>query len=309
MPADSDDVDVNETINDIIELIKRGLTASIDVNLALNEDLPLAKADRGDLEDVITNLCVNARDAMPLGGRISIETRTITIGSNEKSKLGQLKPGPYVQISVSDTGCGMPSEVLEKIFEPFYSTKERGKGTGLGLSMVYGFTKRSGGLITVYSEEGLGTTFNLYLQAAERREIVLDDEPKRSNEQEVTRTGKILIVDDEEDLLEIAETLLTETGYETVVANSGEEAVNILKTDDTIDMVFSDVVMPGEIDGFKLVEIIKDIRPNVKVCLASGFTGSLASTERLEALNCRLLKKPYLNKELLSFIRENFKDN
>lgn len=298
---------LNPLIHELEELISKSLTVAVKVELHLVEDLWPVKIDIGDFEDAILNICLNARDAMPDGGTLSIETANKTLDEHYAQRNPGSKPGDYVMVSFGDSGTGMTLETKEKVFEPFFTTKKKDKGTGLGLSMVYGFVQRSEGHIKIYSEPGQGTTFTLFLprtQEGEKKVLPLagiDDELPGGNE-------GILVVDDEEGLLDVAVTHLQELGYRTMAASSGEEALERLRGDEKIDMVFSDVVMPGDVDGYCLAREALGEQYNLKVLLTSGFTKKhmemAAGKDDIDArLTANLLRKPYSQSELAISVR------
>ena len=305
LPSEQAAIDVNATIAELHELIEKSLTKAIQVHLSLEEGLPYANADRGDFEDAITNICINARDAMPNGGQIIIETSVTQISEHETGAFQELTAGRYIEIDITDTGSGMSPEVASHIFEPFYSTKGQGKGTGLGLSMVFGFAKRSKGTVSVYSEQGLGTTFKLYLPVAAvdtRSGIERDADDSKGSD--YSGSEKVLIVDDEADIADIAATILSELGYRTTVAHNGEDALEALRKDPEIDLLFTDVIMPGGFGGFELAEKGKRLLPNLQVCLASGFTGNSIHATGVDITKYPLLKKPYSNSTLARTVRQ-----
>ncbi|MCW9035869.1 MAG: PAS domain S-box protein [Rhodospirillales bacterium] len=299
---------INEFIRNMEELITKSLTVSIKVESHLAEDLWFVKIDPGDLEDAILNLALNARDAMPDGGTLVIETANKTLDENyaQRNQTGQA--GDFVMFSVSDTGMGMSPEVKERIFEPFFSTKEAGKGTGLGLSMVYGFTQRSNGHIKIYSELDEGTTFRIYLPRA-RRSDELQDTPQGAIEDLPHGTETILVVDDENALAEVATLHLKELGYNVLIANQAIEALEILEQMPEIDLLFSDIVMPGGMDGYQLAIKATKKYPNLKILLTSGFTKKREeqlnqNNQLIASLASNLLNKPYNKIELATSIRQ-----
>ena len=302
-PEASSPVNANKSIRSLKELIGKSLTANISVDMSLSEDLWMAELDAGDFEDAIINLSLNARDAMPDGGRLIIETKNLVMDSEFASQNGGLVPGEYVEITFSDTGLGMAKEITDKIFEPFFTTKAKGKGTGLGLAMVYGFVQRSKGNILVYSEEGAGTTFRIFLPrsltASEQTEqpIVVETSLPAGAE-------TVLIVDDEEELAAIAESILRGLGYTTLCAYSGEEALKFLESNPTIDLLFSDVVMPGSISGFDLAKAARKMYPAIKVLLTSGFPGKMQHSPEAIRWAKGMVQKPYRHAELAKRVRE-----
>jgi len=297
---------INQFIEGMHELIAKSITAIIRVETQLADDLWSVEIDPGDLEDAILNLSLNARDAMPKGGLLVIETANKHLDANYVKLHPNAHEGDYVMVSVSDTGMGMSAEARKKIFDPFFTTKQLGKGTGLGLSMVYGFVQRSGGHIQLYSEEGKGSTFHIYLPRA----LGEHDEQIDEEQTEIPRGDEtILIVDDEETLSEIAESYLQQLGYRTQVASNGKEALNMLAETENIDLIFSDVVMPGGIDGYHLAFAAVKQRPTIRVLLTSGFTSKREEFTNGEQkiylkLAANLLGKPYNLRVLALAVRQ-----
>lgn len=299
---------INSMIQNLNELIAKSLTASIDVKTVIGDNLWSVAVDAGDLEDALLNLSLNARDAMPDGGSLIIETANKFLDETFFNDNPDGKPGDYVMISVSDTGIGMTDEIKNKVLEPFFTTKELGKGTGLGLSMVYGFIQRSGGYMKIHSEIGKGTTFCLYLPRVS--ESVRMGEPGDTNEFALPRgTEKILIVDDEKALREIAEIQLEELGYEIITAENGPLALDLVQNEPGIRLLFSDVVMPGELDGYQLASTAHEVQPNLKILLSSGFTKAREKILQgedpyLMELTKHTLNKPYSLPELAVAVRD-----
>lgn len=299
---------VNEFIKGMENLVAKTLTPIIKIETHLADDIWPVRIDPGEFENVFLNLALNAKDAMPDGGSLIVGTYNKVIDDMYVHMNPGSKAGDHVLVSVSDTGTGMTPEIIEKIFQPFFTTKSAGRGTGLGLSLVYGFVKRSGGHIKVYSESGKGTTFNIYFprETDETSGRSVDDrviasEPPRGTE-------SILIVDDEEGLLKVAVSYLEDLGYRTQTATSGKDALALLEKSDQIDLLFSDVVMPGGMDGYNLAKEVLRNHPGVKVLLTSGFTsrreGALNGDRAVFArLSKGLLNKPYNRTELASAIR------
>lgn len=295
---------VNEVIDNLVDLIAKSVTASVAVETRLEDDLWLVNIDAGDFEDAILNLCLNARDAMPDGGTVLIETQNRHLDADYVTQHPETTVGDYVTITVSDTGYGISAEALKRIFDPFYSTKPFGKGTGLGLSMVYGFVQRSGGYIHIDSELGKGSQFHIFLpkQMDDENFQIAEGliEPPKGRE-------KILIVDDEVALSESAQAFLQQLGYQTLIASNAHQALEILSVNDDIDLLFSDVVMP-ETNGFELSSKALKLKPDLKILLASGFTSEqiqhTGEHEKLyQHLSSHLLKKPYNVKELAVAVR------
>ncbi len=299
---------VSEFIDDLEELIVKSLTAAIKVESNLSEDLWSVSVDPGDLEDTILNLAINARDAMPEGGTLKITTANITLDENHVRLNPGSTTGDYVMISLSDTGQGMSNEVKDQIFEPFYTTKQQGKGTGLGLSMVYGFIQRCNGHIDVQSKVGIGTTFNIYVPAF-RQGTPAEITPSQSSEEILTGNETVLVVDDEEALRDIAVSNLEESGYTTLTAENGLQALEILKENNNIDLMFSDIIMPGNFDGYQLAAAAHQEYPGLKILLASGFTSKQEGHVEIKNpyildLDHNLLSKPYNQWELSQAVRQ-----
>ncbi|AXS40047.1 PAS domain S-box protein [Breoghania sp. L-A4] len=298
---------LNAIIDNMQELISRSLTAAITVENRLADNLWMVDVDPGEFQDALINLALNARDAMPEGGSLVIAAENTKLDA-EYVKLNPLaREGEFVMISVADTGVGMEPDVVDKIFEPFFSTKGEGKGSGLGLSMVYGFVQRSGGHIKVETHPGKGATFRIYLPRARR--TVAEASPKAQTPVAMLRgTETILIVDDEADFTDIAAHNLGFLGYTVLSASNGSEALEILRTNPYIDLLFSDVVMPGGQDGYQLAVEAHKMFPELKILLTSGYTQrrehSTSGDETFIAkLASELLSKPYNRRQLAGAIR------
>jgi PAS domain S-box-containing protein len=263
-------VNANELISEFQGLIRQAVGGACEVKLLTDGPLWLCHVDSALLETALLNLALNARDAMPDGGVLKIETRNLVI--DEGAAAGCL-PGSYVIVSVTDTGCGMPPEVRDRVFEPFFTTKEVGKGTGLGLSMVYGFVRQSGGYIAVDSAPGAGTTVALYLPKATQEP---DAEVNAIPTQAIPgRSERILVVDDNEDLLKVTSAKLTAFGYRVLCARNSVEAIQILESGREIDLLFSDVVMPNGMNGVELAREARRLNKGIKVLLTSGYAGNV----------------------------------
>ena len=294
--------DINQTISEMENLIARSLTPEVEVEYQFADKLWLTEIDPGDFKDTLINLSINARDAMSGQGHLTIETHNVTLDSDYCSHIPDASPGQYVQLLVTDNGEGISVEQQERIFEPFFTTKEQGKGTGLGLAMVYGFVKRSEGCIKVYSEPGIGTTFKLYLPRAHEGEHLIDQNDEQA---EVLPHGHetILAVDDEEMLLELVRESLEDLGYRVLTASDGREALQRLNEEPNIDLLFSDVVMPGGINGYELAEQSTASRLDLKVLLTSGYTEKVMIRKEFERFNNKLLSKPYKRADLAKRVR------
>lgn len=306
-PVITREVSISDLIGDVQDLVTTSVTSQVEVELHLDAELWLTLIDPGDFTDALLNLILNARDAMEGQGRLTIETSNCTLDTSYCALNSGVVPGEYVQLIVSDTGTGIPKEIRERIFEPFFTTKEQGKGTGLGLSQVFGFVVRSHGHIKAYSEPDIGTTFRLYLPRSVSGQPV--------EKITMNKTGKlpvgsetILIVDDEQDLLEIVQETLQSQGYRVFSANNGEQALTLLTQQPAIEMLFSDVVMPGGINGFELAEQAIAKYPEIKVLLTSGYTERSVARNGQARFKANVLSKPYTQEDLLLRIHQVLSD-
>lgn len=295
-------IDLNKLVDGLMNLIQSSLGETIAVTLTLHGDVWPVYVDRYQLENAIINLAVNSRDAMPDGGRLTLTTRNIEVEPDLAGAHG-VDPGPFVALSVSDTGMGMPEEVLTRAVDPFYTTKEVGKGSGLGLSMIYGFLKQSGGILQMESEVGEGTAMRLLIPRAPQSEAVV--QPEESAEWAHDGASEIiLVVEDDPDVRQMAMDILTGMGYVPLEAENAHQALEVLEREQKVALIFSDLVMPGGIDGRVLVEKAREMRPTLPVVLTSGYSGQvLAGFEPLEQ-GMVLLPKPYQPFELSRAIRK-----
>ena len=295
-------ITVNDVINDTMNMLKRMIGEDIDLVTRLKSTAGSIKFDPGQLGQVLVNLAVNARDAMPDGGKLTIETSNIFIDPNYASTHVGLLPGAYVLLSVSDTGTGMSSDVQEQIFEPFFTTKAVGKGTGLGLATVYGIVRQSGGGIFVYSEEGHGTTFKIYIPR------VADEHPSEE-EPEITPklaigTETILLVEDEELVRSLSRQVLESCGYHVIEASDGIEALEILEKDTgSIDLLITDVIMP-RMGGRELSERLRSMRPELPILFASGYTDEAVVRHGVLDSNINFLQKPFTLDDVARKVRD-----
>ena len=306
-PLLPEQVDLNMLVEEISMLLKRTLGQDIDIELDLDRSIPAVTVDRVQLETAIANLANNARDAMPNGGRLLIATRTAYLDEDYAAHHAEVVPGNYVAIEVSDSGQGMSPEVAAHIFEPFYTTKAPGKGTGLGLSMVFGFMKQSGGHINVYSEPGRGTTFRLYLRPAGANAMAEDVEaPPLQPGADAHET--ILVVEDNPQLRQIVVKQLSGLGFEVLEVENAKRALELLALKGKVDLLFTDVVLPGEMDGCALAREVVSRCPDSKVLLTSGFPGARLTDMQTLGTSVRLLSKPYRKEDLARTVREVLDD-
>jgi|GEM_PF-839584 len=296
-------LDLNYEVHEIRRLLERTLPRMIDIELHLADDLKIVSADPAQTEQVLMNLAVNSKDAMPQGGRLFIETKNVTLDVEFcKNHLGS-KPGDYVMLGVSDTGHGMDSRTIAHIFEPFYTTKGPGQGTGLGLAMVYGIVKEHEGYITCHSAPGVGTTFKIYLPTVDEPAEIPEERRERGI-QVKKGTETILLVDDEEFVRDVAVQLLREFGYTVLAAANGEAALEIYRKEHgRIDLVILDLIMPG-MGGMKCLQEILKINPQGRVLVASGYAAGGPAREAIDAGARGYLGKPYDIDKMLTVIRE-----
>ena len=295
--------DLNQLVSTTAELLRRTLGEQISIALALEEGLAPALADPSQVESALTNMAINARDAMPGGGRLTIETANKRLDERYAAENVDAVPGDYVMLAVSDTGRGMPPGILERVFEPFFTTKEHGRGTGLGLAMIYGFAKQSRGHVKIYSEVGHGTTVRLYLP---RGVPAATADAEEAGKEDALPQGEaaILVVEDNADVRKVASASLRALGYRISEAEDGPSALEILRTDETIGLLFTDVVMPGGMTGYDLAREARRLRPDLRVLLTSGFAeASLRGTDPGE-MKLPRLSKPYRKAELARAVRK-----
>lgn len=303
-PLTPNRTNINRLIADIADMLKRTLGSNIQLESILNDELWDAIIDVSELENALVNLAINARDAMPEGGRLIIETANTSL--DDENILGRdLEPGDYVRISVTDTGTGIPDDIKDSIFEPFVTSKKGGKGSGLGLSMVYGFVTQSGGCITVYSEVGQGTVFSLYLPrsqnaAADEEITLLADEPQ------ATAQKTILVAEDDDRVRNLTVKRLTKLGHNVLEAANGYLALDLYRENPDVDLVFSDVVMTLGMTGYDLAVAIREINENTPILLTSGYAEDIVNVEKLEAAGLSLLRKPYHQSELEETLNQIF---
>jgi len=298
-------LNLTDILAELSHLLRRLIGENIELSMSHGRDLGMIKADQGQLEQVIINLAVNARDAMPDGGTLTIRTANQVVDRPRKSKDDTMPPGNYTMIEVSDSGCGIPPENLDRIFDPFFSTKEVGAGTGLGLSTVYGIVKQTGGYVFVESTPGEGTTFSIFLPAVAEQEVAATlQEAEAQERRDLTGAGTLLLVEDEDAVRAFSARALRNKGYNVLEANSGETALEILgKQEAPIDLLVTDVVMP-RLDGPSLVKEVRQSRPDLKVIFISGYAEDSFRKRLDEDTGIHFLPKPFSLKQLAGKVKE-----
>lgn len=302
------DIDLNDEIENTQHMLSRVIGEHIQLNFVPGQALPPVFADKGQIHQVLMNLCVNARDAMPEGGTLTITTEGVLITPEDMKAHGLLHPGMYILLQVSDTGCGIEKELCKRIFDPFFTTKEIGKGTGLGLSTVYGIVTQNGGHITVYSEKDQGTVFRIYLPASHSDPV---DNIKVAPEHTAPYkrgTETLLVAEDDEIILELTSQFLRDAGYTVLTATNGEEAVHLFEDHaDEIDCIMMDVVMP-RMGGKQAMDLIRKKCPDIRYVFSSGYSPDAEQHDFVKRKKQHVLNKPYMSEALLRKIREVLDD-
>ncbi|MCJ9700489.1 MULTISPECIES: ATP-binding protein [unclassified Bradyrhizobium] len=294
------EIDIAEKVLGMEQLLRRTLGEHIECRFAFEPDLWPASVDPGQLTTAVLNLVLNARDAMPEGGKLTVEVRNSSLGESDLDVNGEPRPGDYVMVAVTDTGSGMSSEVASRAFEPFFTTKEVGKGTGLGLSMVYGFAQQSGGLVQMQSEPGQGSVVRLFFP----RLATPSSEDSPPAEQTVTQAGHetILLVEDDDMVRAYVENELRTLGYRVIATSNGPAALNVLRQPGDVQLLFTDVVMPGGMFGPELARQASELRPGLKVLFTSGYSQNPVKTP--DGIGeARILTKPFRRKDLAAMLR------
>jgi PAS domain S-box-containing protein len=302
-PLQARNIDLNEIIGRAAVMLRRTIGEDVAVKLALAEGLWPALADPSQIEDVILNLTVNARDAMPNGGQLVIETSNIYLDEQYAAQNVEVAAGDYVSVVVTDSGTGMPPEVVERVFEPFFTTKEVGRGTGLGLSMVYGFVKQSRGHVKIYSEVGHGTSIKLYLP---RAVATVEERAEATGGRLTANPGgdeMILVVEDSPTVRQVTVGILRGLGYRVQEAEDGHAALAILEEPGEIDLLFTDLIMPNGIDGQELLRRARALRPGLKALFASGYSEQFLKGRGPGEAGVPLLNKPYRTRSLAEAVR------
>ena len=293
-------VDLNEAIRAVEPMARRLIGENIELRLRFDPEAGRIRADSGQLDQIVMNLVVNARDAMPDGGTATIETANTAFDEPYATEHFDVVPGRYAMLAVSDSGMGMDREVREHIFEPFYTTKEHGKGTGLGLATIYGIVRQAGGHIWLYSEPGHGSTFKLYFPRVDAAASV---EPGEVSPEPAAASGTVLIVEDEPTVRDMTTRLLDRAGYRVIAVGDGEEAIRAIEAaTEPIDVLVSDVIMPN-MSGIQLAEIMLERHPSVGLVLLSGYTSETLDLERVTARGATFLAKPLTGAQLLRAVQ------
>ncbi|RMG58540.1 MAG: response regulator [Deltaproteobacteria bacterium] len=293
--------------NDVVLRMKKMLEGvigeNITLSLLLGEGVSPVRVDPSKLEQAIINLVINARDAMPTGGKITIETKNITFSPEYIKKHHIMEVGEYVMIAVTDTGIGIPEEIRDKVFKPFFTTKDVGKGSGLGLSTVYGIVKEHRGYVFLYSEVGQGTTFKIYLPAVVKKETGRDKEGKAFSHEDFCGDERILLVEDNEGIRETTKEILESAGYSVVPAASAEEALEIFERDSGFHLLLTDVILPGK-NGRELMEELRARKKDLKVVFMSGYTDGVLFVNGVLYKGINFLQKPFTSLDVLKIVRQ-----
>lgn len=295
-------LNLNDLLPHTESMLRRMIGEDVELSTKLAPDLRCVMADPGQIEQVMMNLCVNARDAMPTGGKLTIETRNVMVDESDHARAFVVAPGPYVVIAVTDTGIGMDAETQANIFEPFFTTKALGKGTGLGLAMVYGIVKQSGGYINVYSEPMHGTTFKIYLPSIDQEAQPPLDEPPAEEIPGGTET--VLLVEDEEAVRALTLYVLRQAGYKVLEASNGSEALKLVaQHQGPIDLLVTDVVMP-KMGGRQVAEVVRQLYPHIRVLFLSGYADDAIVRHGILESESAFLQKPFSLTALATKLRE-----
>lgn len=297
-------IDLNEQVMSMAELLRRTLGENLAFATLLAPRLWLIRTDPSEVENAVLNLAINARDAMPQGGKLVLETKNVVL--TEQDLVGETgaTPGEYVRLTVSDTGVGMSPEVVSRAFEPFFTTKPTGKGTGLGLSVIYGFVHQSGGHVTLESRVGTGTTVSIYLPRAAEK-LSRPQAPRRPRETSGGSQGEtILLVEDNDDVRAVTARRLRRLGYEVKMAENAHRAIDILRSDTAIDLVFSDIVMPGGLSGFDLASWMRKNTSHLPVLLTTGYAEEMEKAGEIGLDGIEIIRKPYASEDLAAALHK-----
>ena len=303
-PLQPSPLDLHKLVVGMSDLLRRSLGETVVLEVVTAPGLWRVEADPNQLEAAILNLAVNARDAMPEGGKLTIEAANAIVGETYAEQEQDASPGQYVFICVTDTGCGIPAETLGRVFEPFFTTKEVGRGTGLGLSMVYGFIRQSGGHVQIHSEPGRGTTVKLFLPRLHDGRAVEEDEPSRAQPQVSLHAETVLVAEDDDDVRAYTVECLRGLGYRVLEAHDGASALRLLERQESpVQLLFTDVVMPG-LSGRELADRARALQPQLRILYTSGYTrDAIAQGGRLD-LGIAMLPKPFTYTALATRVRD-----
>ena len=294
---------INALTNEMVDLLSRTLGTEIEIVRTLHDGLWSTFADRGQVENALLNLAINARDAMPGGGKLTIETGNVHLDDVYAAQHSEMAPGDYVMLAVTDTGTGMTADVLERALEPFFTTKDAGKGSGLGLSMIYGFAKQSRGHVKIYSEVGHGTTVRLYLPRHGKHGPPAA-KPRDPQTEAPQGSETILLVEDDAQVMDLVTSQMESLGYRVLGAASGPHALKILSEDSSVALLFTDIVMPGGMNGRQLAHAALQIRPGIKILYTSGYTQNAIVHQGKLDQGVQYLAKPYRRSELAQKLRQ-----
>jgi PAS domain S-box-containing protein len=283
-------LDVNDLVISLEELLRRTIQENISLRITPSSSGAFTVADANQLENAILNLAINARDAMPEGGQLTVETRTMDVDEAYVANRPGIEPGQYVVISVSDTGVGIPAELLDKVFDPFFTTKPLGQGTGLGLSMVYGFARQSGGQVRIHSQPGLGTTVSIFLKASPSLETHGEEQASESTPEGDGQT--VLLVEDDPSVRLLVREVLEELGYKPIEAEEANAAIAVLQSDRSLQLMISDVGLPG-MNGRQLADIARQHRPDLPILFITGYAENAAIRSGFLGTNMQMITKPF----------------
>jgi PAS domain S-box-containing protein len=295
-------IDAGELVGGVTDLLRSSLGETIEINVASDDGIWPCEVDPHQLESAILNLAINARDAMPSGGTLTIGASNVSLDDDYAAAQTGVEPGDYVMVAVRDTGAGMPQDVIDHAFDPFFTTKEVGQGSGLGLSMVYGFAKQSGGHVTIYSEEGERTAVKLYLPRSDKE----DEYPRQEAREDVpkARGETVLVVEDDPDVRALSVALLRGLGYQILEAADAETALKVLETAPRVNLLFSDVLLPGGMSGPELAAEVRSRYPGIAVLYTSGYTDLVGTDQSAFGEDAELLQKPYRKADLARTVRQ-----
>jgi signal transduction histidine kinase len=302
-PLDPRPVDANKLVTGMSEMLTRTLGGNVRMETVLAGGLWRMFADPPQLESAILNLCVNGRDAMPEGGKITLETMNAHLDDAYAASNAEVRAGQYVAIAVSDAGTGMTADVMSRAFDPFFTTKKPGQGTGLGLSQVYGFAKQSGGHVKIYSEVGQGTTVKLYLPRYVGEETHDEPTPRLDRPLEGTASEVIMVVEDEDRVRRLSVQLLRDLGYTVIHASDAKQALSMVESSTAFDLLFTDVVMP-DMNGKQLADRVRELRPGLKVLYTTGYTRNAVIHNGMLDRDVSFLPKPFTIQQLATKVRQ-----